>query len=379
MPCRKATAQRNHCPLTWRQPFIARLVESHCQVDKGVIEAASRRGIPTAMKVMLLEAVLLLGLAIASEPSLDIRHSRRRSGGSLEDAAIRYGYNRYQLDIMIAVICSWPWSKSSGGHLHEAPETGQRITDNAKKHIYLYGHAVPKHHGLTILDTWSMIFHGCGDMKESIIISTCGCPDGGLLPPAASNAGTSAQPEGRRTRCETTASWALKRRLPQKAHPQQPKQNGIQKEPLPWQPACHAILESGSPSARMELKVTEFTDYVQPRVVEGGGCQLFQHITCMERANERKGTHLVDAGDIYYEPSEYTPKQTDFSHHDGANRRMATPMVDLLLQEQGLIAINDGGRYHATVNDIKETPQINSLVELAAEQIPRALPILTLP
>ena len=46
----------------------------------------------------------------------------------------------------------------------------------------------------------------------------------------------------------------------------------------------------------------------------------------------------------------------------------------LLLQEQGLITLNDGAGITATVNDIKENPHKIKFVELAAEQIPRSLP-----
>ena len=92
-------------------PFIARLVESSLlEVDKGVIEAAQSMGagIPTiVMKVMLLEArsSLLSGLAIALGTILGYSAMAGAvGGGGLGDIAIRYGYNRYQLDIMIVTV-----------------------------------------------------------------------------------------------------------------------------------------------------------------------------------------------------------------------------------------------------------------------------------
>ena len=133
-----------------------------------------------------------------------------------------------------------------------------------------------------------------------------------------------------------------------------------------------------------ELKVTEFTDYVQPNeVVESGDmdANYFQHITYMESYNEEKGTHLVDAGDIHYEPlGVYPGKQTDLSAiTDGAEIAVPNDTTNearalLLLQEQGLITLNDGAGITATVNDIKENPHKIKFVELAAEQIPRSLP-----
>ena len=50
-----------------------------------------------------------------------------------------------------------------------------------------------------------------------------------------------------------------------------------------------------------------FDDYVQPNeVVESGefDANYFQHVPYLESFNEEKGTHLVDAGDIHYEPFE---------------------------------------------------------------------------
>lgn len=147
------------------------------------------------------------------------------------------------------------------------------------------------------------------------------------------------------------------------------------------------ILEAAKPlmaAKGWELKVTEFTDYVQPNeVVESGDmdANYFQHITYMESYNEEKGTHLVDAGDIHYEPlGVYPGKQSDLSAiTDGAEIAVPNDTTNearalLLLQEQGLITLSDGAGITATVNDIKENPHNIKFVELAAEQIPRSLP-----
>lgn len=92
-------------------PFIARLVESSLlEVDKGVIEAAQSMGagIPTIVtKVMLLEArsSLLSNLAIALGTILGYSAMAGAvGGGGLGDIAIRYGYNRYQVDIMMVTV-----------------------------------------------------------------------------------------------------------------------------------------------------------------------------------------------------------------------------------------------------------------------------------
>ena len=92
-------------------PFIARLVESSLlEVDRGVIEAAQSMGagaFTIVRKVMLPEAraSLLSNLAIALGTILGYSAMAGAvGGGGLGDIAIRYGYNRYQFDIMIVTV-----------------------------------------------------------------------------------------------------------------------------------------------------------------------------------------------------------------------------------------------------------------------------------
>ena len=65
------------------------------------------------------------------------------------------------------------------------------------------------------------------------------------------------------------------------------------------------------------LEVTEFTDYIMPNEVvesEEIDANYFQHITYLESFNEERGTHLVSAGSIHYEPlGIYPGKQSDLS------------------------------------------------------------------
>lgn len=92
-------------------PFIARLVESNLlEVDKGVIEAAQSMGASTGQivwKVMLGEAKvpLIVGGTIALATILGYSAmSGAVGGGGLGDVAIRYGYYRYQTDIMLMTV-----------------------------------------------------------------------------------------------------------------------------------------------------------------------------------------------------------------------------------------------------------------------------------
>ena len=92
-------------------PFIARLVESSLlEVDRGVVEAAQSMGAGTGTivwKVLLAEArtSLIVGATIALGTILGYSAMAGAvGGGGLGDVAIRYGYYRYQADIMIVTV-----------------------------------------------------------------------------------------------------------------------------------------------------------------------------------------------------------------------------------------------------------------------------------
>lgn len=92
-------------------PFVARLVESSLlEVDKGVVEAAQSMGAglwTIIFKVLLAESriSLLVGGTIALGTILGYSAMAGAvGGGGLGDIAIRYGYKRYQADIMMVTV-----------------------------------------------------------------------------------------------------------------------------------------------------------------------------------------------------------------------------------------------------------------------------------
>lgn len=92
-------------------PFIARMVESSLkEVDTGVIEAAKSMGCSNAQiifKVMLVEArtSLITGATIATGTIFGYSAMAGvAGGGGLGDIAIRYGYHRYNVQIMIVTV-----------------------------------------------------------------------------------------------------------------------------------------------------------------------------------------------------------------------------------------------------------------------------------
>ena len=92
-------------------PFIARLVETALrEVDNGLVEAAQSMGATTSQivwKVLLPEALpgIVAGLTI-SFVSLTGYSAMAGAigGGGLGDLGIRYGYQRFLPDIMLAVV-----------------------------------------------------------------------------------------------------------------------------------------------------------------------------------------------------------------------------------------------------------------------------------
>ena len=92
-------------------PFIGRMVESSLkEVDKGVIEAAESMGASISQivfKVLLLEARSSLVNGATICVGTIIGYSAMAGavgGGGLGDIAIRYGYYRYQTDIMLITV-----------------------------------------------------------------------------------------------------------------------------------------------------------------------------------------------------------------------------------------------------------------------------------
>lgn len=92
-------------------PFVARMVEqSLSEVDEGLVEAASSFGASTGhivFKVLLAESVpsLIRGLSITFITLFGfVAMAGTVGAGGLGDIAIRYGYQRYQDDVMVAAI-----------------------------------------------------------------------------------------------------------------------------------------------------------------------------------------------------------------------------------------------------------------------------------
>ena len=92
-------------------PFVARMVETSMKdLDRGVIEAAQSMGASPwqiIFKVMVPETLPSIILGVSITTITLIGYSAMAGvvgGGGLGDIAIRYGYHRYQTDLMFLTI-----------------------------------------------------------------------------------------------------------------------------------------------------------------------------------------------------------------------------------------------------------------------------------
>ncbi len=132
-----------------------------------------------------------------------------------------------------------------------------------------------------------------------------------------------------------------------------------------------------------ELDIVEFEDYVQPNLVVESGefdANYMQHIPYLESFNEEQGTHIVSAGGIHYEPFGIYPGTKKSLDEISDGDKIAIPndttneaRALLLLQDNGLLTLNDGAGLTATVNDIKDNPHNIEFVELEAAQVARVI------
>lgn len=92
-------------------PFIARMIESSIkEVDTGVVEAAKSMGasnLTIITKVLLVEARTSIAVGVTIAIGTILGYSAMAGtvgGGGLGDIAVRYGYYRYEEDIMIVTV-----------------------------------------------------------------------------------------------------------------------------------------------------------------------------------------------------------------------------------------------------------------------------------
>ncbi|WP_028695814.1 MetQ/NlpA family ABC transporter substrate-binding protein [Pseudomonas cremoricolorata] len=133
----------------------------------------------------------------------------------------------------------------------------------------------------------------------------------------------------------------------------------------------------------VDLKVKEFTDYIQPNVQVAEkrlDANFFQHQPYLDEFNKAKGTDLVSVTGVHLEPlGAYSSKYKKLDElptgatvvipNDATNGGRAL----LLLAKAGVISLKDNSNILSTVKDITANGKNLKFRELEAATIPRVL------
>ncbi len=152
-------------------------------------------------------------------------------------------------------------------------------------------------------------------------------------------------------------------------------------------PAPHAeILEVAKEILAKDgwtLEIVEFTDYVLPNETLAAGeidANYFQHLPFLNTYNEENGKDIVSAAVIHYEPLGVYPGKTASIDELAEGAQIAVPndgsneaRALYLLQDLGLIKVDNSKGYNITVLDIVENPLNLDIIESEAAQIPNLL------
>lgn len=131
------------------------------------------------------------------------------------------------------------------------------------------------------------------------------------------------------------------------------------------------------------LEIKEFDDYPQQNVVVDEGefdANYFQHQPYLDNFNEEKGSDLVSAAKIHYEPLGIYPGASEDLENIKDGAKIAVPndatneaRALLLLEENGIITLKEDAGLNATKKDVEENPHNIEIVELDAAQIARVV------
>lgn len=152
-------------------------------------------------------------------------------------------------------------------------------------------------------------------------------------------------------------------------------------------PTPHAeILEAAKDLLKEKgytLEIKEFDDYPQQNVVVDEGefdANYFQHQPYLDNFNEEKGSDLVSAAKIHYEPLGIYPGASEDLENIKDGAKIAVPndatneaRALLLLEENGIITLKADAGLNATKKDVEENPHNIEIVELDAAQIARVV------
>ena len=133
----------------------------------------------------------------------------------------------------------------------------------------------------------------------------------------------------------------------------------------------------------LDVELVSFSDYVTPNVALNDGnldLNSFQHQPYLDKQIADRGYELVAVGNTFVYPiaaySKVIKSVEDLE--DGAKVAVPNDPTNLgrsllLLEQEGLIELDDGAGLSATPLDITANPKNLKIVELEAPQLPRSL------
>ncbi|WP_024346366.1 MetQ/NlpA family ABC transporter substrate-binding protein [Lacrimispora indolis] len=221
-------------------------------------------------------------------------------------------------------------------------------------------------------------------MKKSLYVLTAALVAAGALTACSGSKGAPATTAAETTQAATTEAAKTEETT---AAESKEASGDLEKIVVGATPAPHAeILNAAKDILKekgYELVVKEYTDYVQPNLALESGdldANYFQHKPYLDQFNEEKGTDLVSAAAIHYEPFGIYAGKTDSLDNlpDGAQIAVPNDVSNearalLLLADKGLIGLKEGVELEATKNDIVKNDKNFKIVEVEAAQLPRSL------
>jgi D-methionine transport system substrate-binding protein len=148
--------------------------------------------------------------------------------------------------------------------------------------------------------------------------------------------------------------------------------------PVPHSEILEFIKEDFEKETGATLEIVEFNDYVQPNLALDEGsidANFFQHLPYLESFSKNQGLKgLVSIAKIHVEPMGFYLKSDEVQEgdtivipNDSTNEGRAL----ILLENNGLITLEEDGKLTATVQNIVDNPLNLNFVELDAAYLPR--------
>jgi D-methionine transport system substrate-binding protein len=152
--------------------------------------------------------------------------------------------------------------------------------------------------------------------------------------------------------------------------------------PGPLADPVYAAVEDAKAQG-LDVKVVVFNDWIAPNAAVASGdldANYYQHIPFLANANAARGTNLESIGvGTSSKLGLYSKKYKSVADiPDGATAAIANDPVNagrglVLLERAGLIKLKPGLDFKATVLDIVDNPKHLKIVQVVAQQLPRAL------